>query len=105
MQTAIAYMCVCEGWTQIHPALLKSVVLPLLVHPSVNSPVLIKRRTFLTGHHSCCLVPRSNVSGGEILGKLLRHNQVGYVAESSFSRQLSQMGLFFNPNLERRPFR
>jgi hypothetical protein len=42
---------VCKWWTKNYPALAlrhpRSILLPLVVHPSVNPTLLVKGRTFL----------------------------------------------------------
>jgi hypothetical protein len=98
------------GWGgKIHPALalwlLKICCASPSCLPSSNHTLLIKRRTFLMGHHDNQLVPWNNDQCDEILRKLLSLDHIVCVWLSSFSRHLLHMGLFINPSLKRCPFR
>jgi hypothetical protein len=65
----------------------------------------VKCRTLLMGHHKSHSVPWKTGPSDYHKWAIASQSHRICVAESSFSRHLSQVGLSVNPNLKRCPFR
>jgi hypothetical protein len=89
----------------LHHDLQWSIVLPLLINPLLILHLEWSVGLHLGGCHSSYLVPWRTGPGDEILNNLWPNNCIGYVADSSSSRHLLQIGSSVNPSLKRCPFR